>query len=109
MEELWEVLRPEEQIELKLRKLYTQHHFHPYHLNNFEEYGNYQQSYNFLRNSSIITFTGNDGRTMALKPDVTLSIAKIHLRVKHEKFIMSRMCTVTTDRLENTKKSIKSV
>lgn len=47
MEELWEVLRPEEQIELKLRKLYTQHHFHPYHLNNFEEYGNYQQSYNF--------------------------------------------------------------
>lgn len=76
MEELWEVLRPEEQIELKLRKLYTQHHFHPYHLNNFEEYGDYQQNYNFLRNSSIITFTGNDGRTMALKPDVTLSIAK---------------------------------
>ncbi|BBM19150.1 hypothetical protein G15_2822 [Enterococcus avium] len=76
MEELWKVLRPEEQIELKLRKLYTQHHFQPYHLNNFEEYGNYQQSYNFLRKSSIITFTGNDGRTMALKPDVTLSIAK---------------------------------
>ena len=76
MEELWEVLRPEEQIELKLRKLYTQHHFQPYHLNNFEEYGDYQQNYNFLRNSSIITFTGNDGRTMALKPDVTLSIAK---------------------------------
>ncbi len=47
MEELWEVLRPEEQIELKLRKLYTQHHFHPYHLNNFEEYGDYQQNYNF--------------------------------------------------------------
>ncbi|MDT2668897.1 ATP phosphoribosyltransferase [Enterococcus dongliensis] len=76
MEELWDVLRPEEQIELSLRKLYTQHHFHPYHLNNFEDYGSYQQSYNFLRNSSIITFTGNDGRTMALKPDVTLSIAK---------------------------------
>ncbi|MGO2892889.1 MAG: ATP phosphoribosyltransferase [Enterococcus devriesei] len=76
MEELWQVLRPDEQIELQLRKLYTQHDFQPYHLNNFEEYSMYQQNYNFLRNSSIITFTGNDGRTMALKPDVTLSIAK---------------------------------
>ena len=45
MEELWEVLRPEEQIELKLRKLYTQHHFQPYHLNNFEEYGDHHYFY----------------------------------------------------------------
>ena len=76
MEELWNVLKPAEQVELKLRKLYTQHHFSPYHSNNFEEYRNYQQNDQFLRGSSIITFTGTDGRTMALKPDVTLSIAK---------------------------------
>ncbi|GCF93489.1 hypothetical protein NRIC_13800 [Enterococcus florum] len=76
MKDLWNVLRPEEQIELQLRKLYGQHHFHLYRLNSFEEFDNYQQQRNFLRDSSIITFTGNDGRTMALKPDVTISIVK---------------------------------
>lgn len=76
MEGLWEVLLPEEQIELQLRRLYSGHGFRLYHLNNFEEYEVYQQSRNFLRNTGVITFTGNDGRTMALKPDVTLSIVK---------------------------------
>ncbi|MCL1831013.1 MAG: ATP phosphoribosyltransferase, partial [Oscillospiraceae bacterium] len=34
------------------------------------------QNKNFLSSDNIITFTGNDGRLMALKPDVTLSIVK---------------------------------
>ncbi|MBV7389185.1 MULTISPECIES: ATP phosphoribosyltransferase [Enterococcus] len=76
MDQLWDILLPKEKIELQLRKLYREHGFRPYHLNNFEEYQLYQRNLNFLRNTGVITFTGNDGRTMALKPDVTLSIVK---------------------------------
>ncbi|MEO1772760.1 ATP phosphoribosyltransferase [Candidatus Enterococcus ferrettii] len=76
MKELWDVLRPEEQIELQIRRLYQEHHFHLYQLNSFEEFEGYQQQRNFFKDSTIITFTGNDGRTMALKPDVTISIVK---------------------------------
>lgn len=49
MKELWDVLRPEEQIELQIRRLYQEHHFHLYQLNSFEEFEGYQQQRNFLK------------------------------------------------------------
>jgi ATP phosphoribosyltransferase regulatory subunit len=42
----------------------------------FEEYGLYQENRRFLSSEQVITFTDLDGRLLALKPDVTLSIAK---------------------------------
>ena len=42
----------------------------------FEEYGLYQENERFLASKQVITFTDLDGRLLALKPDVTLSIAK---------------------------------
>ena len=42
----------------------------------FEEYGLYQENRSFLSSEQVITFTDLDGRLLALKPDVTLSIAK---------------------------------
>ncbi|KAF1305548.1 ATP phosphoribosyltransferase [Enterococcus saccharolyticus] len=76
MENLFSVLRPEEQIALHLRGLYQRHGFHLYHLSSFEEYELYSQNKSFLNEAEVITFTGGDGRIMALKPDITLSIVK---------------------------------
>ena len=47
-----------------------------YHMGRFEEYGLYQENRSFLSSEQVITFTDLDGRLLALKPDVTLSIAK---------------------------------
>lgn len=76
MEDLLNILRPEERIALQLRELYEHRHFHLFRLSSFEEYDLYLQNKAFLTNSDPITFTGNNGRLMALNPDVTLSIVK---------------------------------
>ena len=47
-----------------------------YHMGRFEEYSLYQENRSFLSSEQVITFTDLDGRLLALKPDVTLSIAK---------------------------------
>lgn len=42
----------------------------------FEEYDFYADKKDFLTSKSILTFTDADGRLMALRPDVTLSLLK---------------------------------
>ena len=70
------ILRPQEQVSLQLRLLYETAGFRQYHMGRFEEYGLYQENRRFLSSEQVITFTDLDGRLLALKPDVTLSIAK---------------------------------
>ena len=70
------VLRPQERVSLQLRLLYEKEGFRKYHMGRFEEYGLYQENRRFLSSEQVITFTDLDGRLLALKPDVTLSIAK---------------------------------
>ena len=70
------ILKPQERFSLQLRMLYEQAGFCQYHMGRFEEYGLYQENHRFLPSEQVITFTDLDGRLMALKPDVTLSIAK---------------------------------
>ena len=69
-------LRREEKITLELRMLYEQYGFRKYRMGKFEEYELYTENKNFLKNPNIITFHDLDGRVLAMKPDVTLSIAK---------------------------------
>lgn len=69
-------LRREEKITLRLRGLYEQYGFRKYRMGKFEEYELYMENKNFLKNPNIIAFPDLDGHLMALKPDVTLSIAK---------------------------------
>lgn len=76
LEELLSVLKPEEHIALQLRSLYQSRGFQLYHLSSFEEYELYSQNKTFINEAEVITFTGGDGRIMALKPDITLSIVK---------------------------------
>lgn len=69
-------LKKEERVNLLLRRLYEQYGYKKYRMNKFEEYSFYLENKNFLENDRFITFNDPDGRLMALKPDVTLSIVK---------------------------------
>ena len=70
------IIRPEEKMIFRLRSLYGSYGFTSYKMNKFEEYDLYAGNKDFLVSPGIITFTESNGRLMALKPDVTLSIAK---------------------------------
>ncbi len=59
-----------------LRTLFEKQGFARYRMSKFEEYDLYSKNKNFLVSDSIITFTDTNGKLMALKPDVTLSIIK---------------------------------
>ena len=70
------VLRREERVLFELRALYQSYGYAQYKMGKFEEYDLYARNKDFLVSDGIITFTDTDGRLMALKPDVTLSIIK---------------------------------
>lgn len=61
---------------LKLRKLYESCGFKKYRMSKFESYDFYAKNKDFLVGNRIITFSDFNGKLMALKPDVTLSIVK---------------------------------
>lgn len=69
-------LQKEEEAVFLLRSLYEKYGFSQYKMNKFEEYDLYVQNKDFLISDGIITFTDTNGKLMALKPDVTLSIVK---------------------------------
>lgn len=65
-----------EQVAQKLRRLYAAYGYGRYRMSNFEEYSFYLKNKNFLSDERVVTFNDLDGRLLALKPDVTLSIVK---------------------------------
>ena len=69
-------LKEEEKTILNLRRLYKNYGYAPFKMAKFEEYDLYARNKDFLLSDQIITFTDTNGRLMALKPDVTLSIIK---------------------------------
>lgn len=69
-------LKREEEASISLRSLYRKFGYCQYKMSKFEEYDLYAGNKNFLVSDSIITFTDTNGKLLALKPDVTLSIIK---------------------------------
>ncbi len=69
-------LTNEEEAAFLLRSLFRQYGYSQYKMSKFEEYDLYVRNKDFLISDSIITFTDTNGKLMALKPDVTLSIVK---------------------------------
>lgn len=69
-------LRADERISIELRELYQQYGYLPYKVNQFEEYDLYMRNKRFLMSENVIAFSDMDGKLMAMKPDVTLSIIK---------------------------------
>jgi len=70
------ILRNEEKAVFALRTLYENFGYTQYRMSRFEEYDLYQENKQFLAKGEIITFNDRDGKLLALKPDVTLSIVK---------------------------------
>ena len=70
------ILKQGERTALQLRALAERAGYRKYHMGRFEEYGLYQDNRSFLTSEQVLTFTDLDGRLLALKPDVTLSIIK---------------------------------
>ena len=60
----------------QLKELYRRYGYTQYKMSKFEPYDLYVRNKSFLISEDILTFTDADGRLMALKPDVTLSIVK---------------------------------
>lgn len=69
-------LRPLEALTLALRRLYEQYGYAAFSMTHMEEYAFYIENRNFLEQPEIAVFSDLDGRLMALKPDVTLSIVR---------------------------------
>lgn len=76
MEAIDGVFRAEERMVYRLRRLYEGLGYQKYRMRKFEEYGLYADNKAFLKDERIITFSDLDGKLLALKPDVTLSIVK---------------------------------
>lgn len=70
------LLKSEEKAVFALRSLYRRYGYLPFRMSKFEEYELYIRNKDFLVSDRIITFNDTDGKLLALKPDVTLSIIK---------------------------------
>lgn len=70
------ILKSEEKAVFALRGLYRRYGYLPYKMSKFEDYEYYIRNKDFLVSDRIITFNDTNGRLLALKPDVTLSIIK---------------------------------
>lgn len=68
------ILKNEELAVFKLRSLYSKYGYTQYKMSTFEEYDLYVRNKDFLISDRVITFTDTNGKLLALKPDVTLSI-----------------------------------
>ena len=71
-----EIFKPEERVAFALRSLYRSFGYSQFRMSKFEEYDFYVRNKSFLVSDDIITFTDTNGKLMALKPDVTLSIVR---------------------------------
>ncbi|MBO5924759.1 MAG: ATP phosphoribosyltransferase [Clostridia bacterium] len=60
----------------KLRELFLSKGYRKFKMNKFEEYDLYSKNKEFLVSDGVIVFNDTNGKLLALKPDVTLSIIK---------------------------------
>lgn len=70
------ILKSGEQAVFALRALYQRYGYTQFKMSKFEEYDYYVRNKDFLIGDGVITFNDTDGKLLALKPDVTLSIVK---------------------------------
>ena len=69
-------LTVEERTGMELRGIYHSHGYTPYKVCKFEPYDLYAANRSFITGEHILTFTDINGKLMALKPDITISIMK---------------------------------
>ena len=76
MTDYGKILKNKEKATYDLRALFRSYGYTEFKAGKFEDYELYSENKDFLQNEGILTFTDTNGRLMALKPDVTLSVAK---------------------------------
>ena len=76
MENVTSFLQWEDKISIELQRLYELYGYDRYRMEKFEPYDMYMENKRFINASSVITFYDTEGKLMALKPDVTLSVVK---------------------------------
>ncbi len=76
MDDFLATLSKEDSLTYELSMLYKQWGYKEYRMAKFEEYSFYSDNRDFLSGKGILAFNNSDGRLMALKPDITLSIVK---------------------------------
>lgn len=81
------ILKSDERAVFELRSLYRKQGYTQYKMSKFEEYDLYSENKDFLVSDGVITFNDTNGKLLALKPDVTLSILK---NVKDEENAVQR-------------------
>ena len=59
-----------------LREIFIKNGYRQFKMSKFEEYDLYSKNKDFLVSDGVITFNDTNGKLLALKPDVTLSIIK---------------------------------
>ena len=65
-----------ETLIINLRKLYEQYGYKKISLPTFEEYDLYSEYRDFIKSEKILTLMTPEGKLEALRPDITLSVAK---------------------------------
>ncbi len=65
-----------ESLTQRLGKIYEQRGYRRFKMNKFEEYDTYVKNKDYLVSDKVITFTDTNGKLLAMKPDVTISIIK---------------------------------
>ncbi len=70
------ILKNDEKAIFSLRELYIKYGYRQFKMSKFEEYDLYSKNKDFLVSDGVITFNDTNGKLLALKPDVTLSIIK---------------------------------
>ena len=65
-----------EMLIMNLRKLYEQYGYKKISLPTFEEYDLYSEYRDFIKSEKILTLMTPEGKLEALRPDITLSVAK---------------------------------
>lgn len=70
------ILNSGDSVTQSLGKLYRRFGYSRYKMSKFEEYDTYVRNKDFLISDRVITFTDVNGKLLAMKPDVTLSIIK---------------------------------
>ena len=71
-----DILSKLEQSIYRLRELFIENGYRKFKMNKFEEYDLYSKNKEFLVSDGVIVFNDTNGKLLALKPDVTLSIIK---------------------------------
>ena len=71
-----ELKKQDESVVQRLKKRYKAYGYTKFKMNKFEEYDTYVENKDFLISDKVITFTDTNGKLLAMKPDVTISIIK---------------------------------